>query len=214
MSYNTFYLDDKLFYIPSDDVESERYYFQIDTERECLEAPYEFLKKTDVVVQAGGNLGFFPHYYSKKFSRVYTFEPDNRSFQCLVRNVPEDNVVKLQMALGEKTGGWVDIQRHITHIGQTQIAPGKTGIVPVFALDDLNLDACDLIQYDLEGFEYFALLGSLETIQKYSPVLSIEKYGHNHKYGVSNEDLDNLIENRLGYKCVKRVWGDWIYIRD
>jgi FkbM family methyltransferase len=208
-------LDGKDFIMPIEDTHSEYYYFQISTELECLQAPYEYLKGTKVVVQAGGNVGYFPHYYAKKFERVYTFEPDSRTFKCLVHNVPEDNVIKIQAGLGKKTGEWITMKQHIEHSGQTSVDTTKHGgVVPVLALDDLNLDACDLIQYDLEGYEYNALLGSIETIKKYSPVISIEDFGHGKNYGIGPNDLTDLLVHRLGYTLVKRVYGDNIYVKN
>lgn len=212
LSYNVFKLDGKDFIIPEEDTQSQRYYFQMNTERECLEAPLEYVKNKNVVVQAGGNLGFFPHFYAKEFKTVYTFEPDPRSFNCLARNVPEENVIKINMALSEKTGKWVDILSNKEHIGMTRLHPEKTGIIPTIALDDMNLPECDLIQYDMEGYELFALRGSIKTIKRFMPVISIEKYGHSKKYNVEENELDNLLVNELGYKQVKKVYGDYIYI--
>ena len=48
------------------------------------------------------------------------------------------------------------------------------GIIPTIIIDNLNLPGCDLIQLDVEGYELNALLGTVETIKKYKPVLCIE----------------------------------------
>jgi len=66
------------------------------------------------------------------------------------------------------------------------IAPSNTGMnqvkdsgddiyyVPMIALDSLALTDIDLIELDLEGYEYDALLGAKETIERNKPVLIIE----------------------------------------
>jgi len=46
--------------------------------------------------------------------------------------------------------------------------------VPMIALDSLALTDIDLIELDLEGYEYDALLGAKETIERNKPVLIIE----------------------------------------
>ena len=48
------------------------------------------------------------------------------------------------------------------------------GMTPIIIIDNLNLPGCDLIQLDVEGYELNALLGAIETIKKYKPVLCIE----------------------------------------
>jgi len=44
----------------------------------------------------------------------------------------------------------------------------------MIALDSLALTDIDLIELDLEGYEYDALLGAKETIERNKPVLIIE----------------------------------------
>lgn len=53
---------------------------------------------------------------------------------------------------------------------------GKTTSVNTVTIDSLNLSDIDLIKYDVEGDEYAAINGSLETIKKYHPALSISVY--------------------------------------
>ena len=46
--------------------------------------------------------------------------------------------------------------------------------VDQMTVDSLNLEACDAIQFDLEGYESAALLGAAQTIEKYRPIISLE----------------------------------------
>lgn len=39
-----------------------------------------FVDKKDVIIQAGGNAGYYVMQYAKIFNRVYTFEPDPINF--------------------------------------------------------------------------------------------------------------------------------------
>jgi FkbM family methyltransferase len=55
----------------------------------------------NLVIQAGGNAGLYPKQYSRLFESVVTLEPDHRNFTCLCHNVPEENVVKYQAAVGD-----------------------------------------------------------------------------------------------------------------
>ena len=125
----------------------------------------------NVIVQAGGNAGFYVKQYAKEFKTVYTFEPDFINFYCLVKNVTEPNVFKIQSCLGadHKTVGFTinESNRGASHVN-------GIGNIPTLKIDDLGLDECNLIHLDIEGYEYFALNGALETIKKFSPIIVIE----------------------------------------
>jgi hypothetical protein len=78
-------------------------------------------------------------------------------------------------------------------------------------VDDLNLNACDFIQLDLEGYEFSALQGARKTIEKYKPLLCIEvgepdlktsDTGWGRRYGISIEKLEDLIISDFGYEFV------------
>jgi hypothetical protein len=59
-----------------------------------------------------------------------------------------------------------------------QVATNRTGDlslqVQVMLIDDLELDACDAIQLDIEGYEYPALKGAERTIERFRPVIATE----------------------------------------
>lgn len=136
---------------------------------------FKYLKKQDVVVTAGACCGMYVRFYARLFKRVYAFEPDPLSFHCMVNNAQYDNVIKLNAALG-KENGLVNIQRgNGDNVGTHTVEPGN--MIPVFALDTLKLDACDLIQLDVEGYEMNVLEGAIDTIQKFWPVITAEN-GH------------------------------------
>jgi hypothetical protein len=94
-------------------------------------------------------------------------------------------------------------------IGGVHIA--GEGYTPTILIDNLNLNGCDLIQLDIEGYEYKALLGAINTIKEYKPVLCIEfcekwlnRYNNN-----SNEILSLLQD--LKYIQVEEYGVDKIF---
>lgn len=128
--------------------------------------------KRRVVVQAGGNWGYWPLSLSYLFDAVYTFEPDAKCFACLAYNTRErGNVVRLQAALGNARA-LVDLRRDNDTTGNQSVS-GR-GIYPTLRIDDLGLDVCDLIYLDIEGCEADALLGAEETIVRCRPVVIFE----------------------------------------
>lgn len=135
----------------------------------------QFVTQKQVVVQAGGNCGFYTKQYATMFDTVYTFEPDWLNFYCLVNNVTFDNVVKYQSCLGDKRAR-VGLQTFEHNRGRNYVH--GNGIHPITMIDDLELDTCNLIHLDIEGYEYFALNGALKTISNCKPIIVLEMWDH------------------------------------
>jgi len=166
-----------------------------------------------VAVQAGGHQGLYAVLLSKVFRQVYTFEPDNNNFLCLTKNCFKHkafNVYKYECALGATSGSTtfqitettgqhrINHDDVVNHLDEFQ-NPSSTFLVekPIITIDSLNLKACDLLFFDLEGYEPYALIGSLETIKKYRPVIFVENYMRRDQH--LNSILDMLI-NLYGYQ--------------
>lgn len=144
------------------------------------------LKGRQLAIQAGGNCGMYPCLFSKIFERVYTFEPDPLNFYTLVQNCQNDNIVKIQAALGNDHRMIGIALGPPDNVGMHKIA--EHGIVPQLCIDDFDWPACDLIQLDIEQYEIYALRGAVETIKKFHPVIQIEN------------DTDDIFK-------FLRVWG-------
>lgn len=158
-----------------------------------------------VALQAGGNCGVWPAWLAERFEKVVTFEPDPVNFDCLVQNVPE-NVTAYRAALGEKRGraGLVTDPRNV---GAHHI--GGSGYVQIRTVDSLGLTACDFIALDVEGYELPALIGAVETIRQFRPVIQIEDKGLSDRYGYAKGDAPAWLRN-LGYRVRARVARDVI----
>lgn len=174
-----------------------------------LEHAIELCTHKRVAVQAGGNCGVFPEYLSRQFEVVYTFEPENENFFCLVNNAPAKNIIKFQAAIGENSTPrglfYAEKNAGAHHIE-------GDGILPVIALDSLNLPVCDLLQLDIEGYELFALRGAVKTIRAHAPVIMIEHKRHATRYGAKPDDVLDFLKF-LGYEEAKRVRKDIIFTR-
>jgi FkbM family methyltransferase len=147
----------------------------------------QHVEQKRVVVQAGGNCGFYPKQYAALFDTVYTFEPEWLNFYCLNLNVPEPNVIKNQSCLGHQHQ-LVDLRIKEKNRGKNYVS--GTGRYPTYQIDNLNLDVCDLIHLDIEGYEYYALLGAAATIARCRPVIVVEMW----------DQLDNRFEENINAK--------------
>ncbi len=171
----------------------------------------EFVSNKGTVVQAGGNCGFYVKKYAELFDSVYTFEPDWLNFYCLVNNVPEENVIKTQACLGNES--------MLVNLAVKEVNRGKNfikgnGIYPVYKIDNIGLTSCDLIHLDIEGFEYFALLGAIETIKKFKPVIAVEIWDQLTDRFIKDANLKlNELLLGLGYAHKTTIHdSDYVYI--
>ena len=76
--------------------------------------------------------------------------------------------------------------------------------VPVTTIDqiikDLEVKNVDFIKIDIEGYEYKALLGALETIEKFKPIIYIELIQNSlNRNSNSLDDVYNFLR-KLNYK--------------
>ena len=162
-----------------------------------------------VVVQAGGNVGVWPKNYAKFFGQVYTYEPDKWNWECLRRNVTEPNVFTFNAALGAAPGR-VSIQAVIDNCGANFGVPGDE--VEVVTIDALELQTCDLIQLDIEGFELEALKGAERTLLRCSPLVILEQKGHTERYGTTDSQVNAWLKQR-DYQIITRRHRDTVFKR-
>jgi len=163
--------------------------------------------KRRVAIQAGGNVGVYAKELSKHFGTVFTFEPDHMNYLCMQENVQEDNVHKFRAALGSKRGK-VSIVRDEANVGAHYICSGDD--VTVVAIDDLQLDACDLIYLDIEGYELEALKGASGTIARHKPVVVVEDKGLSERFGVGEGEVVEWLKREHGYSEVGWLGRDVI----
>lgn len=158
------------------------------------------------VIQAGGWQGVYPFLLSNMFERVYTFEPDPMNFHALSKNCQRKNIHKFQAVLGDSAGlVTVDLtpgagQNRVVHDRHplfTQLTVLESIQVPSITIDSLNVQSLSFLMLDVENYENQVIDGGMITIEKFKPVICIEK-----SFMPEN---DALIEQKLqpfGYKRV------------
>lgn len=156
----------------------------------------------DVVVTAGGNQGLYTRLYSNIFNKVYSFEPDAKNFHFLVMNNQKENVVKMNCGLGN-TADFLSMHRpQPNNTGMHEIA-NIPGIVPILPLDSFNFKTLNLLQLDVEGYEFNVLLGAIRTIERCRPVIVLERG--------NKPEIINLLST-LKYSHVGHSVSDDIFI--
>jgi FkbM family methyltransferase len=154
------------------------------------------------IIDIGAHVGLYSM-YAKYLPQAefHSFEIYKPSFDVLNENLKINgitNVKTYNIGLSNKSGTTtlnVSKQESLNTLGTTPIRfkKDKTVEVNVTTLDSLGL-APDFIKIDTEGWEYYILLGAMETINKYKPVIQIEWNERNMKQcGVNPTDLLNLL---------------------
>lgn len=147
----------------------------------------------------------WPKELAHRFDAVYTFEPDHENFHCLAHNLEDcPNVIKLQAALGDRPQ-LTDLYRMPGNNGAHYLH--SDGILPTMRLDDLALPVLDFLQLDIEGMEYAAVTGALDTIRRCHPVVMVEDKGLSEKFGQPEGAVITLLESE-GYRVRGRMNRD------
>jgi len=144
------------------------------------------VKKGDVVVDLGGNIGIFTRYaHQCGASKIITFEPDRRYFQVLKKNAPNRTVL-FNAAIGDEMGTMQLTESE--HLGGSNLwTPKNTQYtqydVQTYTLDYLfktNLvDRIDFLKVDIEGSEIIAMKGiSDNNLRKVRNI--VVEYHHEH----------------------------------
>jgi FkbM family methyltransferase len=215
--------------IRKDDVNGAEYYWpnidvfsfnhQMKTVKPVIDEVNRFVKNKGTVLQAGGNCGVYTLAYSKIYKNVYTFEPDMTNMTCLTLNTDcRNNIIKFQACLGE-THGMTAIQNpleikdtgsiHVktpNEIDDDMLVVESRPNIPILKIDDIKFTELDLIHLDIEGYEFYALKGGIETIKKFKPVIVLEvcEDGHSEKYGYTRADMETFLD-MIEYKFVKQL---------
>lgn len=137
------------------------------------------------VLDIGANIGNHMLYFCNECDakKVYCFEPVERTFSILEKNVKlnhlEQRVKLLQMGLGEKEDN-VSAEYSIYNIGATRLkSNGEQGNILLKRLDDLGIkEEIVFIKIDVEEMEISVLRGGMELIKKNKPYIMVESFGN------------------------------------
>lgn len=119
-------------------------------------------------------------------SRIFAYEPVEDSYQNLLKTIQLNNTDKIfavKKGIGEKTGT-TQIAIDTTNAGASTLL-NKLSTIETPNVENIEISTIDeeclnkkvgLIKMDIEGFEYYAIKGGLNTIKRDKPVLLISIY--------------------------------------
>ena len=176
---------------------------------DILEFIKPYISDANLIIDIGSGLGIRSVYYTKINPSVgiYCFEPRENLFCLLTKNLTENNIlntVLMNNMIGHVCGlvrlpiidKIICDHNDIIQLGNGSIIGSENDPIHFVTLDSLKLLSCNIIFIDLKGFDYLVLLGGLNTIKKFKPIICL-KYSKKEteeifkRLGISNDDCEN-----------------------
>lgn len=188
-------------------IEALIYYFGINAfESETISLWTKLVKKSNVIIDIGANTGIYTMLAASinPKSKLYSFEPLNRIYNILERNIqinryyPQVSAFKIALSEFNGIGEMFDLPvEHMytaslnknIHKERGQKFEAIIEKVSVLTLDDFkkieHVSKIDLIKIDVESHEPSVLKGMMETLRNDSPTMIVE---------IWNNDIGSKVE--------------------
>ena len=147
--------------------------------------------------------------YFPELEKIYAVEPDPKNYKRLLKfaessSLPiETRCAAVWSEVGQ--GSFIGSGNRNSSVASTASYQHKDVETELISLDSLGLDCVDYVKYDVEGAEYEALVGSCETVRKFSPTLLVSLY---HRSRDVFSLIEFVTENFPSYKLyVRRLYS-------
>jgi FkbM family methyltransferase len=185
-----------------------------------LDVLKEYSNKRRTAIDVGASLGMLAIPMARWNKKVVAFEPDERSFNLLQKNVKINkmkNMIILEKGLGSKS------QKVALNIADGTIQRGSSNVNVEIVCGDEELEKLGmssriigLIKIDAESYEDEVLIGLAGTIQKFKPYIYLETHEDN-RYPVNSKDRAIEFMKKNNYEMIvggNEIFGDnglWKY---
>ena len=145
------------------------------------EVPETKVEANDIVVDCGAAEGLFSFLIHKRCKKVFMIEPVAKFCASLRKTFQESHTAEIVPVALSDHEGFASISEHDISSSLSLSVKSEVSI-PVTTLDELFFEkdiAISYIKIDLEGFDYQALLGARNLIEKNKPKIAVTTY---HEY--------------------------------
>jgi len=183
-----------------------------------------YILKTVTLIDVGSSAGIRNIYFSKinPSINIYCFEPRENLFYLLIKNITNNNItnaVTMNNMLGHGNGIiklpiFDRIQCDHDDLIQTcngSLINNETSPIHFITLDSLKLLSCDFIFIDLKGYNYIILLGGINTIKKYKPVICFKNDNKCNDIILSNIGIKKTL-NTDSFDLLKKLEYNFTYL--
>lgn len=172
-------------------------------------------KQHRIALDVGGCYGLTANQMADTFTEVHSFEPNPETYKCLVRNAKQ-NVICHNLGAssteGKKTlhytnnDGTARYVRPSNELIMYRRATYKQIDTYTVILDRFVGGNVDLIKFDIENHEEYALRGCLKIVARDKPIIIMERKSETPEY-------THLALTLMGYEVDKIYRGkDYIYV--
>ncbi len=173
---------------------------------------FDLIKKGDIIVDIGANIGFYSLLAASKLQdggKVYSFEPSKFIINELKSNIEINNYKNIEVfdfALSDSSGK-KDFYRCEDDAYNSLLAKPMQKVVSIDSVDVITLDdfimmnnisKIDVIKIDAEGLDYEILKGAQQTIMNFKPIIFCE-YNSYYLNDKSKAEFIDYLE-RSGYE--------------
>jgi len=174
------------------------------------------LKKGDIFIDIGSNIGLMAIYASQKVGttgHIYSFEPEPKTYKILCENCDINNIKNITLnniALGAKESKGIiysnlDINRGAASLVRRDGTKGTEISISTLDnyLDSKNIRQVKLIKADIEGYEFEMLKGASKLLHsEYAPILCIE-YSNDVQSVTEVSDVYDFVTSINKYQVYK-----------
>ena len=169
-------------------------------------------KNNSCTIDLGANVGIYTKVLAENSKHVYALEPEPGNFLELQENMKYfDNVSLYNMAASNLTGSET-LHLSLINNGMHRLYPsvlcfgGYNVPVKTIRVDDLILkqekvEKIDFIKMDVEGFEYFVIVGMTELLTRDKPVIISEFHPDSiRESGADPRRIYKIMIEKFNYK--------------
>jgi FkbM family methyltransferase len=195
------------------------HYVYFDIAPENFKPIDEKLRNAKVIFDVGANIGSTTLLFAYKnpHAQIFSFEPHPETYKKAQTNIQLNRFKEIRL-INQGVGAVKESKKLYEIItnnaGMNRIMPGDHPYpfkwIEIVTIDDFcrehSISYIDFIKIDVEGFEYFVLLGGKNIISKCHPVIYLELYDHGlRKNGYSASALI-LFLYEMGYNHILNAY--------
>lgn len=175
------------------------------------------------IIHVGANEGEELSSYLHYTTNIHMFEPIQNSYEKIPNIVKKYNCAlgdvegtfELNVANNSQSSSLLKPKRHLQE--HPEVLFIDKILVPVKTLDSFNIQNCNFLNMDVQGYELHVLKGATNTLKHIDVIYTEVNMDEIYEGNCLIEDLDAWLFNysfkRVWHYDTGHRWGDAIYIR-